>query len=327
MRCFFGIFSILSFIGCTESTNFESNAIIHIPKHFETLNFGYFDDVSESKVELGERLFFDNRLSKNQNISCASCHQPQFAFADSLPVSVGTNNALGLRNTPSIINVAFKKSFHKDGGVKTLELQVLAPIIDTNELGADFLIVLERIKQDTEYVRLFKQAFDTIPNVFGITRSIAAYERSLVMGNSKYDQYILGDSNALTETQKNGLKLFNSKRLNCVTCHSGILFSDFTYQNVGLEHQFEDSGRARITFRSQDAGKFEVPSLRNVAITPPYMHDGSMKDLNEVILYLETGGGSHPNKSNFIQPFSLSIKERNELIEFLQSLTDQQFIK
>lgn len=326
MKWIFNIPLILLFSNCSTPPNVNSSDVIDIPSHFDTLSFAHRDELTEAKIRLGKKLFFDNRLSKNQNISCASCHQPQHAFADSLAVSIGTNGALGFRNSPSIVNIAFKNSFHKDGGVKTIELQVLAPIIDTNELGADFLVVLDRIKSDTTYLQLFEDAFDTVPNVYGLTRSIAAFERSLVMGNSKYDQYILGDSNALTATQKEGLDLFNSKRLNCTACHSGVLFSDFTFQNIGLEHQFEDSGRARITFRPQDAGKFEVPSLRNVSITPPYMHDGSIMNLEEVIKYLEAGGGNHPNKSPLIQPFTLTNKERNSLIEFLKSLTDQQFM-
>lgn len=325
MKWVYSLLILFLFIRC-ETTSNEQQDVVEIPTHFDTLNLDFLNDLTPAKIELGKRLFFDNRLSKNQNISCASCHQPQHAFADSISVSVGTNGEHGFRNSPSIVNVAFKELFHKDGGVKTLELQVLAPIIDTNELGADFLVVLERLTQDSNYVKMFKDAFDTLPNVFGITRSIAAFERSLVMGNSAYDRYILGDSNALNSNEKNGLRLFNSSRLNCTSCHSGVLFTDYSYQNIGLEHQFEDSGRARITYRPLDAGKFEVPSLRNVAITAPYMHDGSMDTLDEVIRYLEKGGGSHPNKSELVKPFTLTANERNDLIEFLYALTDQQFL-
>jgi len=325
MKWGYSLIILLLFIRCETIPNKEQD-VIHIPQHFDSLNLDFLKDLTPAKIELGKRLFFDNRLSKNQNISCASCHQPQHAFADSVAVSIGTNGAQGFRNTPSIINVAFKDLFHKDGGVKTLELQVLAPIIDTNELGADFLVVLERLKQDSNYIKMFRDAFDTLPNVFGITRSIAAFERSLVMGNSAYDRYILGDSNALNSSEKNGLRLFNSQKLNCISCHSGVLFTDFSYQNIGIEHQFEDSGRARITYRPMDVGKFEVPSLRNVAITPPYMHDGSMKTLDEVVRYLEKGGGNHPNKSDLVQPFTLSSTERNDLVHFLNALTDQEFL-
>jgi cytochrome c peroxidase len=281
---------------------------------------------SAGKIALGKKLFFDKNLSKNKNVSCSSCHKPEFAFADNLPVSIGTNAALGFRNSPSIIGMGNKSLFHTDGGVRTLELQTMVPIIDSNEIGGNFIEIVGYLQSDKEYIQLFQLAFDSIPSIFGMTRAISAYEKSLIHDNSAYDDYINGDSNALSHSQKRGLQLFNSTRLGCLECHSGVNQSDYSFQNIGLEHQVIDSGRARITLLSEDAGKFAVPSLRNVSLTAPYMHNGSFNSLEEVILYLENGGGTHPNKSKLIKPFHLSISEREDLIHFLQSLTSKEFL-
>ena len=311
-------------IGCSTP---EDSLLIHIPKVFNSPIFPNNNLLTKEKISLGEKLFFDPRLSKNGNISCASCHKPQFAFADSTVVSTGTNGELGFRNTPSIINVAYKSLFHMDGGVRTLELQVLAPMIDTNELGSNFNAVLTYLKSDSTYLKMFADAYDTTPSIYGLTRSIASYERSLIFGDSPYDQFILGDSLALDDSQKRGYYLFTSDRLKCAQCHIGNLFSDFSFQNIGLTHQPNDSGRARITLKTEDAGKFVVPSLRNVVVTAPYMHDGSIGTLEEVILLLEQGGGLHKNKSELITPFHLTTQERNDLIHFLESLTDAEWVK
>ncbi len=282
--------------------------------------------ISSEKIALGEKLFFDKKLSENKNVSCSSCHNPEYAFADTVAVSIGTNGVLGFRNSPSIIGVNNKSLFHTDGGVRTLELQTIVPIIDSNEIGGDFIEILHYLQSEQEYITLFQKAFDTLPTLFGLTRAISAYERSLVHENASYDDFINGDSNALTQSQKKGLALFNSVRLNCTTCHSGAHQSDYSFQNIGLEHQALDSGRARITRLPEDAGKFAVPSLRNVALTPPYMHDGSINTLEEVIIYLENGGGNHPNKSELIKPFHLTNTERENLIHFLESLTSKSIV-
>jgi len=295
------------------------------PNRFSQPKFPKDNLPTLEKIELGKKLFFDPNLSSDQNISCASCHIPEFAFSDTSAKSIGTSDGLGLRNSPSIVNVAYKELFHKDGGVRTLELQVLSPIMDPAEMNGDFENILNYLTGNKQYVNLFKAAFDTLPTIFGLTRSIASYERSLIYGNSSYDLFMDGDDEALSDSQLRGLELFNSQELNCTACHKGFLFTDFSYQNIGLEPLLEDSGRARITFNHQDAGKFEVPSLRNVAITPPYMHNGSIATLSEVIKYFEKGGGIHANKSELIQPFSITNSERRDLITFLKSLTDERF--
>ena len=320
----FGALLSLIFLvtSCTERITNSVKDPIDIPSHFESPIYPSDNIPTKEKIELGEKLFFDTQLSKNKNISCASCHQTEFAFTDNQKTSVGTNNLLGFRNAPSLINVAYKTIFHMDGGVRTLELQALAPLIDTNEMAGDFVQILSYLQSDSTYIKLFEKAFDTVPTIFGLTRAIASFERSLIQGNSPYDQFINGDSNALSAPQKKGLALFNSSRLNCKACHNGINLTNYTFQNIGLAHQYVDSGRARITYKPEDAGKFMVPSLRNITLTSPYMHDGSVKTLIEVLEYLETGGGPHPNKNSLIAPFKLNDKERSDLLSFFDSLAD-----
>ena len=330
MKFVFGFIVSIIAISCSLPNNTSPNQNefrLILPSRFDNPVFPEDNKPTKEKIILGEQLFFDPNLSKNKNISCASCHIPEFAFSDTTQFSTGTNGELGFRNSPSIVNVAYKKLFHKDGGVRTLELQAISPIIDTNEMSGDFFEILAYLSGNEKYISLFQDAFDTLPTIYGLTRSIASYERSLIYGNSAYDLYMDGDKEALSKAQVSGMNLFNSKKLNCTACHTGVLFTDYSYQNIGLEPQFEDSGRARITYKPLDAGKFEVPSLRNVAITAPYMHNGSIKTLADVIEYFENGGGSHPNKSLEIKPFSLSSTEKDDLIAFLESLTDERFRK
>tara|TARA_R110002050_G_scaffold297339_2_gene458645 strand:- start:58011 stop:58991 length:981 start_codon:yes stop_codon:yes gene_type:complete len=308
-------------VSCSQNKNVKPKTL-NIPKGFDYPKTPNNNAITFEKIALGKKLFFDTRLSKNNTISCSSCHNPALAFADSLTVSKGVNGRLGSRNAPSLINVAYKPVFHADGGVRTLELQVLAPLIDSTEMGSDFTLILEMLRSDSAYLTLFKKAFDTIPTVFGITRAIASYERSLIQGNSTYDQYKNGNRDALNASQLNGLKLFESDSLNCTACHNGTLFTNFTYQNIGLPILAADSGRARITMKHADAGKFMVPSLRNVALTAPYMHNGSFTNLSEVLRYFENGGGNHWNKSNLLHSYQLTAIERADLLHFLESLSE-----
>lgn len=316
------LFSVLiSFIGCSEeSTNFRNPSTVQID-----LKISYPPDnlPDSAKIILGEKLFFDVRLSKNKNIACASCHKPELAFADSTAISIGTNGDFGFRNAPSIINAAFKPHLHADGGIENLELQTLAPLTDPQEMANDYHSVLQFLNSDSDYVSLFKAAFDSIPTIYGFTRALANYERTLIQGSSKYDAYVNGDSNSLSDSQKRGLALFESDRLNCISCHSGKLLTDYSIHNIGLEFNPLDSGRARITGLAEDRNKFVTPSLKNISLTAPYMHNGSLKTLYEVVTFLESGGHDFPNKSIQLKPFKLTKQERKDLLHFFEALTDE----
>lgn len=297
-----------------------------IPKGFPTPVIPEDNQLTIARVELGKKLFFDPILSRDFSISCATCHHPEKSFSDTVALSKGVFGRKGLRNSPSLANIAYKNQFFMDGGVPTLELQVTAPIQDHNEMDLNILDVVQRLKSEPDYVKLSMQAYNQEPSPYVITRAIASYERTLISGNSSYDQYKNGNETALTHSQKRGMGLFYSARTNCSSCHSGFNFTSNNFENIGLYSLYKDSGRMRVTLNEVDRGKFIVPSLRNVAVTAPYMHDGSMESLEEVIDFFNGGGHTHSNKSYLVKNLSLTNQEKNDLVNFLKSLTDNEFL-
>lgn len=279
------------------------------------------------KIELGRKLFFDPVLSRDNSVSCGSCHLPEKGFSDTVGLSLGADKQKGERNAPPLFNVAYKKDFFKDGGIPTLELQVLAPFDNELELDMNIVEATERLKKIPHYKAAFKRVFGREPDPFGLTRAIAAYERTLISGNSAYDEFVYGKKEALSASAQRGMKLFASPKLGCNNCHSGQFFTNGKYENNGLYETYKDTGVARITLKLSDVGRFNVPTLRNIELTGPYMFDGSLKTLGEVIDHYTTGGKNHPNKSSLIQPFTLTNGEKQDLINFLKSLTDQRFVK
>ena len=323
---------ILFFAACrkeeTLSVPEESDIYtLRVPAGFPQPDIPADNALTRSRVALGRRLFYDPVLSKDSTRSCGSCHFPQRAFSDSTAVSSGIEQRPGTRNTPSLANVVYQKRLLREGGIPTLEMQVLVPIQEHNEFDFNILLVAERLQRIPEYAALAEKAYGRIPDAFVITRSIAAFERTLLSGDSPYDQYVFqGKPFALTASAKRGLELFQSKRLNCAKCHEGFLFSNQEYTNNGLYEVYPDSGRIRLTGLESDRGEFKIPSLRNAALTAPYMHDGSLPTLEAVVDHYRTGGKAHPNKSPILKPFELTAEERADLLAFLRSLTDQKFI-
>lgn len=301
--------------------------VLHVPAGFYSPDIPADNVLTKSRIALGKRLFYDPALSADSTRSCGSCHAPHLAFSDSTAVSLGIDNRAGTRNAPTLANVAYQKKLLREGGVPTLEMQILVPIQEHNEFDFNILLVAERLQKMPEYVLMAKKAYERELDAFVITRSIAAFERTLLSGDSPYDQYAFQAKNsALSAAEKRGLELFQSERLNCSKCHGGFLFTNQDFTNNGLYEVYPDSGRIRLTGLESDRGVFKVPSLRNVAITAPYMHDGSLPTLETVIEHYQTGGKSHPNKSPLLKPFSLTAQERADLLAFLHSLTDQKFI-
>ena len=276
---------------------------------------------SKESVELGRLLFNDQRLSKERTISCASCHLPTQGFADNHKISPGVNGVMGFRNTPAITNLAYHSAFFMDGGALDLEIQLLAPIHTEEEMEGDIHLAAELIKKEEPYRSLSQIAYGRELDGYVISRAIANYERSLISGNSRFDQWFYnGDKEALTASEVRGWQLFNSERLNCKACHTGFLFTDMSYQNIGLYEEYADIGRGRISNDAADNGKFKVPSLRDVTKTAPYMHDGSMGTLNEVLDHFLSGGVGHVNQSPEIRVMSLNEMEKADLIAFLGAL-------
>lgn len=322
-----GFVAILGFGFCLKT--YQETYSLVIPDHFPEITFPKDNALTESRVALGKKLFYDPILSRDRSISCASCHQPAYAFTDGLKTSTGSKEQKTLRNAPTLTNVAYQDSgLLFDGGVPTLEMQVIVPVQEHVEFDFDLRLIAERLKKDADYVQLAMDAYSQTPNPFVITRAIAAFERTLISGNSRFDQYFLGNTlNTLSYKELLGYSLFHDK-LNCATCHSGFNFTNLSLQNNGLyaNKYPADSGRMRITHKEVDRDKFKVPTLRNIEVTAPYMHDGSIASLEEVIDHYASGGKNHPNKSELIKPFELSENEKQALIGFLKSLTDEEFL-
>lgn len=313
----------------------DENKVIETDEYFLKVPIGFpapeipvDNKLTRSRIALGKRIFFDPILSKDSTRSCGSCHNQYLAFADSTSFSLGIEQRIGSRNSPSLANVAYQKKLLREGGVPTLEMQVLVPIQEHNEFDNNLLLVVERMKLNPDYVSAAKKAYNREIDPFVITRSIAAFERTLISGNSPFDQWFYQKKNsAVEENVKRGYSLFTNERLNCIKCHNGFMFTDQSFTNNGLYIDYPDSGRIRLTGLEVDRAVFKVPSLRNVGLTAPYMHDGRLKSLDAVIDHYQTGGKAHPNKNIFIKPFMLSTQERLDLLAFLNSLTDLEFIK
>jgi len=315
---FVSIFTFICFVGCQV----ESTYNLTIPNHFPPIQTLADNPLSSEKIALGNRLFHDPNLSLDSTISCASCHKKEFAFADHEPISPGIHGRLSERNTPSLYNVAYVKNINKDGGVQKLDIQALVPIEDEHEMGISILELSKRLQDDPSYPVLFQKAYNRIPDAYTIPRALASYVRTLLSGNSKYDQYLKGDSNALSFEEQQGLALFTSEKLQCATCHSGIHLTNGAFENNGLYETYKDLGRGGITLHKADYGKFRVPSLRNIELTAPYMHDGSISTIEQVLEHYATGGASNEFKSPLIKGFTITTQEKERLIAFLHTLTE-----
>lgn len=296
-----------------------------LPDHFPEMDIPDDNALTQKRVELGQRLFFDTRLSRTGTVSCGSCHIQEEGFADVSPFSFGVDGIIGPRNAPSLGNIGFHPRLNGDGGVPNLELQVLVPLHDEREMDFNNLELVELLQNDVLYQRLSKIAYDRPLDTYVITRALAAFERTLISGNSKYDRVLQGLEEFSPEEQ-NGYNLFTSEATQCSSCHSGILLSDFDYANIGLYLDYQDLGRQLVTADPADGGAFKTPPLRNVAVTEPYMHDGSLATLSEVLAHFNGGGAGHPNQDPRIQPLGLTPAELSDLEAFLNTLTDSDFL-
>ena len=285
------------------------------------------NQMSEKRVALGKKLFYDPVLSIDSTVSCGSCHKTGAGLADNRAISPGIHGRLSFRNAPTLANVAYHPYFFKEGGSPSLELQALGPIENEDEMGFNAAALAQRIKYDPTYNKLAQDAYGRNMDLFVLVRAIASFERTMISGNAPYDQYINQDSSSLTPAQLRGMDLFFSEKTACSNCHKGFDFTAYTFENNGLYDTFEDKGRQRITLAETDIGKFKVPTLRNIALTAPYMHDGSFPTLEAVIDHYRSGGKGHINQSQFVRPFELAEQEKKDLIHFLHALTDNTFIQ
>lgn len=328
---FTGVLKLIIFSLLLSSCNkdvYNSNDFDSLPEGFPLRNIPLDNLLTKDRVALGKILFYDPIFSRDSSLSCSTCHNPLLAFTDGLPTSKGIDNQHTLRNSPSLANVAYHPYYLREGGVPTLEQQILVPIQEHPEFDNNILIIAEKLQTRKDIVDLSMKAYGRLPDPYVITRSISAFERTIISGNSAYDEFsIQHNQNALSESQVRGLLLFYSDRLSCSKCHGGFNFTDYTFKNNGLSVDYADNGRERLTGKEEDRALFKVPSLRNVEITGPYMHDGSIKTLQEVIEHYNSGGKNHPHKSELVKALYLSPQEKEDLLNFLRSLTDFTFIK
>lgn len=320
---------VILLVGCTENDKIliQENFAANLPSPFLTIDFPGDNAFTQERWDLGKKLFYDNILSIDSTLSCASCHKPELSFSDDVAFSKGVKDRDGVRNAPSLANVAYHPYFTREGGVPTLEQQVLVPLQEHNEFDFNIVLAGERIAKDSTYVTMSKAAYNRMPDYYVITRALANFERSLISNSSYFDQYHFdAQQEALSKAQVRGLKLFYSEKTNCFKCHSGPNFTNYAFESNGLYDNYSDEGRRRLTGLDSDEGLFKVASLRNVEVTGPYMHDGSLQTLSDVIELYNSGGKNHINKSTIIRPLNLTIQEKQDLLAFLLSLTDNKFL-
>jgi len=320
-------------VGCGEPDNEEPQPqapiVFQIPSGFPAPVYDFNNnEVNRTRFELGRKLFYDPILSRDNSISCGSCHQQAGAFAHiDHRVSHGIDNLNGNRNSPALFNLAWHNSFFWDGGVNHIEVQPISPIVNPVEMDETLANVVNKLRANNNYRNLFRDAYgsDSITSQM-MLKALAQFMSLLVSADSKYDKYVRGESGGQLSSQEiNGLNLFRQK---CATCHTEPLFTDLSFRNNGLDSSFQDDpGRALITQSAADSGKFKVPSLRNIEVSYPYMHDGSLNTLDKVLDHYINGVKS----SSTLDPvltggIPLTAQEKSDIISFLRTLTDNKFL-
>jgi cytochrome c peroxidase len=280
---------------------------------------------SAAKVELGRNLFFDPRLSSNAKVSCATCHPPEHGFAGGDPPPVGVTGAPLRRRAPTVINRAFGKTQFLDGRAATLEAQITGPVTAKDEMGTTLPGATEAVSKIAGYAPLFEQAYGDRKVTFDrIAKAIATFERTILSGDSPYDRYMNGDKQALSPAAKRGLEIFE-RTGECSECHNGANFTNEKFASLGIgpDQTPPDLGVGEISKKRRDDGKFKVPTLRELAHTAPYMHDGRYKTLDDVLEFYRKGGQPGPHLDSRIAQFFLDTPAKANLKEFLESLSGE----
>ena len=278
-----------------------------------------------AKIELGKQLYFDGRLSKNNAISCAFCHNPGTGFADPRQTSIGVGGGVGGRQSPTVYNTGLNHVQFWDGRARSLEEQAIGPIHNPVEMAETHEHVVAKLGKIKGYQQQFRAVFGTDVNLQGIAEAIASYERTVLSTNSAFDKYVLGDQKAMDEAAVRGLALFKGKA-RCILCHNGPNFTDNQFHNLGVPQvgpMKEDLGRFAVSRAEKDRGAFKTPTLRSITETAPYMHDGAFKTLEEVVEFMDQGGGSNPNLSPLVKPLNLTAEEKSDLVAFLKALAGE----
>ncbi|MEN4759337.1 cytochrome c peroxidase [Chryseobacterium sp. C39-AII1] len=330
------VFSFLSFISCTDEViePIEKNEpyALEYPSYFSKMTFNPSENpLTKNGVELGRKLFYEGRLSRNNTISCGFCHIQENAFTHhGHTVSHGVDDRIGIRNAPPIQNMAFLQRYMWDGVIHNLNEQPISPITDVNEMDSSIPEIVSKLNADAKYKKLFKAAYGD-ENITGdrILKALSQFMVTLISADSKYDRMKQGKENFSSE-ELQGMNLFQQK---CSSCHSGELFTDESFRNTGMYYntQFKDAGRYRVTLEQVDWMKFRVPSLRNVEYTAPYMHDGRFYTLEAVLNFYSDNVEDNPNldprlKQNGHLGIAMNTQEKQFIITFLKTLSDKNFI-
>jgi cytochrome c peroxidase len=327
-RFIFAFWAILLLAACQKKDDEMriDRAQLKIPVGFPQLPESLANELTDSRIALGKKLFYDARLSRDNSISCGSCHKLENAFAEPLSLSKGIDGRTGFRNAQALFNLAWKDHFFRDGGVSLLKLTSMNPIQNPDEMGSSIQAIVGKLQDDEAYKAEFKKAYDDTLSGNSILHALMCFQLTLISGNSRYDQWKNGNTTALSENEKKGMDLFFSSKTGCSNCHGGFNFTSPGFTCNGLFETYADSGRQRITMDPADRGKFSVPSLRNIDLTAPYMHDGSIATLDDVLNRYIKGGTAFYNKDERIRPLKLSNAERDALLAFLRSLSDEGFL-
>jgi cytochrome c peroxidase len=276
--------------------------------------------LTPAKVALGRRLFHDPLLSADRSLACASCHRPELGFSDTLAVSPGVDGRVGRRSTPTLLNRAYGRAFFWDGRAETLEDAVLRPIRDPVELALPLAELVRRLDAEPAYREAFRRAFpgESVTQE-NLGRALASFVRTLITGDSPADRFAAGDSTALTREEREGRRLFFAEA-RCAQCHAGPNLTDEEFHNTGVASGSADPGRYAVSGRDEDRGRFKTPTLREVGRRPPFMHDGSLRSLEEVIDFYDRGGGDHPLRTGRLRPLRLAPAQKQALAAFVRVL-------
>ena len=328
--------AFLNFVSCSDEViqPLEKDEAVQLqfPSYFPEVTIDQSENpITKNGVELGRKLFYEGRLSRNNTISCGFCHIQENAFTHhGHTVSHGIDDRLGIRNAPPIQNMAFLKRYMWDGVIHNLNQQPIIPITDANEMDSSMPEVIAKLSKEDLYKKLFKQAYGD-ESITGdrVLKALSQFMATLISADSKYDRFKQGKEN-LSSDESQGLALFQQK---CSSCHSGELFTDESFRNTGMYYntQFKDAGRHRVTLDQNDWMKFRVPSLRNVEYTSPYMHDGRFYTLEAVLNFYSDNVDDDPNldpqlKQNDHIGIAMNAQEKQFIIAFLKTLSDKSFI-
>jgi len=313
--CFAGLLAVVSLLNGLSTVQ----AADAVPAGLAPVVHPKDNPPTPEKIALGMQLYFEPRLSSDNKVSCASCHAPEKGFSNGARFATGVDGQMGGRSAPTVLNTAYGKFQFWDGREPTLEAQALGPIANPIEMNLPIADAVKKLNGIKGYKDQFQKVFKTDVTADGIGKAIAAYERTVLSGDAPFDAFKAGDKKALTAAAQNGMKLFFGKAL-CSACHAGPNFSDGGFHNVGIgmDQKKPDIGREAVSKLEGDRGSFKTPTLRDIARSAPYMHDGSLKSLEDVIEHYNKGGIDNPYLSEDVFALKLTDQEKKDLITFLK---------